>query len=108
MDIVKTIRIAPGHYIAAISGGVDSMALLHMLHNLPGVKVTVAHFDHGIRPDSRKDRLLVEKAAHSYGLPFVYDEAALGAGVSENVARKARYEFLRKVQKDTGFPLSRE
>lgn len=101
MNIVKTIRIAPGHYVAAISGGVDSMALLEILQHLPGVTVTVAHFDHGIRSDSRADRLLVEQAARNYGVPFVYHEGNLGAGTSEDTARKARYDFLRKIQKST-------
>ena len=99
VNIVKTIRIAPGHYVAAISGGVDSMVLLDILHNMPGVTVTVAHFDHGIRPDSRADRMLVETAAKRYGTPFAYGEGNLGIETSEDTARKARYEFLRTVQK---------
>jgi tRNA(Ile)-lysidine synthase len=101
MNIVKTIKIAPGHYVAAISGGVDSMALLDMLHDFPKVTVTVAHFDHGIRQESRIDRRLVEKAARNYKMPFVYNEGNLGIGASEDTARKARYEFLRQIQKDT-------
>jgi len=49
------IDLAPGRYIAAVSGGVDSMVLLDLLSNLPKVEIIVAHFNHGIRPDSRKD-----------------------------------------------------
>lgn len=101
MNIAKTLRIAPGHYVVATSGGVDSMALLHMLLLTPRVSLTVAHFDHGIREDSRADRLLVETTAHSYKLPFVYNEGKLGTEASEDAARKARYAFLRTVQKDT-------
>jgi len=77
------------------------MALLDILRQIPNVTVTVAHFDHGIRADSRHDRLLVEQAARNYGLPFVYHEGNLGPDVSEDIARKARYEFLRKIQKST-------
>lgn len=114
MNISKTIRLDPGHYVVAVSGGVDSMALLDLLaqigHRAKGkeqskteqpLSFTIAHFDHGIRPNSKADRLLVEKIARGHGLPFVYSEGNLGAGTSEDVARKARYEFLRKVQKDT-------
>lgn len=83
----------------AVSGGVDSMVLLYLLANKPGVKLIVAHFDHGIRDDSAADRRLVQQAAKHYGLPFVYDQGQLGSGASEAEARVARYEFLRHVHK---------
>jgi tRNA(Ile)-lysidine synthase len=98
MDITKTIRLDPGHYVAAVSGGVDSMVLLDILRQHPNVTITVAHFDHGIRDASHFDRHLVQEVAHSHGLPFVYKEAQLGPGASEDEARKARYEFLRHIQ----------
>lgn len=85
----------------AVSGGVDSMALLHLLKDLPDVHLTVAHFDHGIREDSEEDRMLVQAVAREYGLPFVYDSANLGSRVSEAEARKARYNFLHKVREAT-------
>ncbi|QQS18837.1 hypothetical protein IPL68_02130 [Candidatus Saccharibacteria bacterium] len=62
----------------------------------------MAHFDHGIRPDSVEDRKLVQKLAKQYGLPFVYDRAELGAGASEAVAREARYAFLSRVKEAVG------
>lgn len=99
MNIIKTIRLEPGRYVVAVSGGVDSIALLHILTQLPDLHLTVAHFDHGIREDSHDDRLIVEQAARTYKLPFVYSEGNLGIGISEEKARNARYEFLRKVQK---------
>jgi tRNA(Ile)-lysidine synthase len=102
VNIVKTTRLSKGQYVAAISGGVDSMVLLDILSQLPGVHVTVAHFDHGIRTDSRLDRLHVAQAAKQYKLPFVYGEGNLGENVSEAAARKARYAFLRTIQKQTG------
>jgi len=90
--------LPPGKYVVAVSGGVDSVALLHMLQNQPGVKLTVAHFDHGIRADSRKDRQFVADLAKRYDLPFIYGAGSLGPGASEAEARQARYDFLRKVQ----------
>jgi tRNA(Ile)-lysidine synthetase-like protein len=100
MDISKVIKLEPGHYVVAVSGGVDSMALLDLLskHSSKLHKFTVAHFDHGIRADSHEDRHLVQSASANYGLPFVYERAELGLLASEAAARAARYEFLRKVQ----------
>lgn len=84
-------------YVVAVSGGVDSMALLHMLHKLPGADIIVAHFDHGIREDSDLDAQLVAVTADSYGLPFEIKREKLGARASEALARERRYAFLREV-----------
>jgi tRNA(Ile)-lysidine synthase len=88
-----------GHYIVAVSGGVDSVALLHLLsEEAPNrnYRLRVAHFDHGMRPDSDADRRLVESFSKIYGHPFHYEKAEL-AGASEAEAREARYNFLRKL-----------
>jgi tRNA(Ile)-lysidine synthetase-like protein len=105
MDVSLT---SPGSYVLAVSGGVDSMALLHALHrkNLSDGerpwKLLVAHLDHGMRPDSAEDRRLVQETARRMGLPFVYDEAGLGAGAGEAAARTARYDFLHGVRRAAG------
>jgi tRNA(Ile)-lysidine synthase len=92
------VQLDPGKYVVAVSGGVDSMVLLDVLRQLPGVTLVVAHFDHGIRPDSAKDRQLVEVTANQHGLPFIYEAGHLGASASEATAREARYAFLHKVK----------
>lgn len=94
--------VKPGRYVAAVSGGVDSMALLDLLRKRPGLKLTVAHLDHGIRSDSKQDRQLVQAAALQHGLPFVHAKAELGANASEATARQVRYEFLNKIKKHSG------
>ncbi|HET8709714.1 MAG TPA: tRNA lysidine(34) synthetase TilS [Candidatus Saccharimonadales bacterium] len=106
-----------GKYVVAVSGGVDSVALLHALADSPqpvahsdksyqqsatSCQLIVAHFDHGIRPDSGADRKFVETLAEKYGLPFEYAEGKLGAGASEELARERRYDFLRRVQQQYG------
>jgi tRNA(Ile)-lysidine synthase len=101
------IAVPAGKYVVAVSGGVDSAVLLHLLVQLSqqpnaNLRLVVAHFDHGIRIDSAEDRKLVQRLAHSYKLPFVYDQAALGPKASEAVARDARYSFLRTVSKTVG------
>lgn len=96
------IDVKPGRYVLAVSGGVDSMVLQDLLRDKPGVDITVAHYDHGIRPDSAEDRKLVQAVADHYGLPFVYEEGKLGAGASEETARRARYAFLERVRQERG------
>lgn len=101
------IKLEPGIYVVAVSGGVDSMALLHMLvqqgQRAEGRgRLIVAHFDHGIREDSHSDCAFVRDAAKKYGLPFIYDRGHLGPGASEDEARKARYKFLRRVKAASG------
>ncbi|HEX8227524.1 MAG TPA: tRNA lysidine(34) synthetase TilS [Candidatus Saccharimonadales bacterium] len=94
--------IGPGRYIIAVSGGVDSMVLLDLLRLQPGMSLTVAHFNHGIREDSAEDRKLVQRIAGLYGLPFRYAEGRLGPGASEAAAREARYAFLHEIRKSVG------
>ncbi len=96
------VDLGPGIYVLGVSGGVDSMALLDVLRRRSDIRLVVAHLDHGIRPDSDIDRLLVQEIANKHGLVFVYDQANLGPDASEATARKARYDFLRKVQRATG------
>lgn len=86
----------------AVSGGVDSVALLHLLAGRAELQLTVAHFDHGIRDDSAEDRRHVQTLARNYGLPFVYCRAELGMGASEAAARQARYDFLHHVRRESG------
>lgn len=111
-----------GKYVVAVSGGVDSVVLLHLLAQIENEErrmtndekknsafliphspftLVVAHFDHGIRADSAKDRLFVEKLVTEYSLEFAYDEGKLGVNASEAEAREARYKFLRSVMSRT-------
>jgi tRNA(Ile)-lysidine synthase len=92
------IDVDSGKYVVAVSGGVDSLVLLDLLRHLPGVEIVVAHFDHGIRSDSGKDRRFVQNLAAKYNLPFEYAEGRLGRGASEAMARAARYDFFDKVR----------
>lgn len=92
----------PGTYVLAVSGGVDSVVLLHALQEQPDLRLVVAHYDHGIRDDAVDDRHFVAELTALYGLPFVYDEGHLGAGASEQTARQARYTFLHLVRQASG------
>lgn len=95
------IDLKPGKYVVAVSGGVDSMSLLDLLVNhKPKLNLIIAHYDHGIRKNSVKDRKLVQALATKLNLKFIYSEGRLGPNTSEEEARDKRYEFLRKVKKE--------
>lgn len=74
------------------------MVLLDLLRQLSGLELIVAHFDHGIRPDSAEDKKLVQKKSAEHGLPFEFGLGNLGPKASEDIARKARYDFLKLVK----------
>ncbi|MBX4191069.1 tRNA lysidine(34) synthetase TilS [Candidatus Saccharibacteria bacterium] len=92
------VEVKPGKYVLAVSGGVDSMVLLDLLAKKPGIELVVAHFNHGIRPESVEDEELVRQKAKELGLAFEVGYGRLGGGASEEAARKARYKFLNDVQ----------
>ena len=96
--VIQMNPLKPGMYIVAVSGGVDSMVLLHLLSHQSNIQLIIGHFDHGIRPDSQNDRLFVQNTATRLGLPFVYEKAQLGPGASEDIARAARYKFLESAR----------
>lgn len=101
---------AGGRVLAAVSGGPDSVALLHLLHRLGpewGLVLGVAHFDHGLRGEaSRGDARFVAELAQTLGLPFYGGEgevrrAARTYKVSlQMAARRLRLDFLHQVRHD--------
>lgn len=82
------------NYIVAVSGGVDSVVLLHQLVQAGRHRLVVAHVNHGMRPEADADARFVAGLAKQYGLPYEEHRAALGEDASEEVARQARYDFL--------------
>ncbi len=96
------LELLNGKYVLAISGGVDSAVLLDLCSKLDdGYEFVVAHFDHGIRENSSRDQFFVAELAKKYQFGYVYGEGKLGLKTSEEKARVARYNFLRKVLADT-------
>ena len=87
----------------AVSGGPDSMALLHGAARLGRWQLTVAHLDHGLRPDSHDDASFVADAAAALDLACIVrrtEVAALAATEGrtvEEAGREARYRFLEEV-----------
>lgn len=93
------LKVPDGCYVAAVSGGIDSMVLLDILARTKGTRLVVAHFNHGIRSDSLKDEELVIEAANKYGLPYEVGHGKLGPAASEEKARNYRYDFLYSAAK---------
>ncbi len=102
---------AHGEVIVAVSGGADSLCLLHLLHQLcgpgkryPGVSLHAAHLNHKLRAEaSAQDAATVASVVASWGLlltPGEVDVPALAREERrslEDAARSARYRFLREV-----------
>ena len=90
--------------LVAVSGGVDSMVLLHLLAasaTQEGWNLTVAHLNHHLRGhSSAADEALVRRVAKKLGLPIVVGHADVKGISRENkisiemAARKARHRFL--------------
>ena len=60
-----------GRILCAVSGGADSMCLLHLLHS-GGREVVAAHFEHGIRgEESLRDAAFVQSWCREQGIPCV-------------------------------------
>ncbi len=90
-----------------VSGGADSLALLHFLHGL-NYPLLVCHFNHRLRPEADSDQAFVRDFAAKLGLPFETDSAdvaahAAAAGLSvEEAARELRYRFLFRAARKAG------
>jgi tRNA(Ile)-lysidine synthase len=90
--------------IVGVSGGVDSMVLLHLLNTCReafDLSLIVAHVNHGLRPvESAKEAELVQKEAARLGLPFEYGqfnvkEFQIKGGLSpQDAARRVRFHFF--------------
>jgi tRNA(Ile)-lysidine synthase len=83
--------------LVAVSGGADSVALLHVLTTLaPAWRLTlhVLHVDHGLRPDSGRDADFVRALGERLGVPVAVERVQVGPGSLEAAARAARYAAL--------------
>lgn len=96
----------------AVSGGVDSMALLHALLRLSRemeFQICCLHFEHGIRgEDSKRDADFVRAAAEKLRIPYLEGsgDAPAHAGKHgmnlEAAARELRYAFFERARKELG------
>jgi tRNA(Ile)-lysidine synthase len=94
--------------LVAVSGGRDSVALLHALHELGRKKLTIVHLDHLLRGRaSAADARFVAKLSAKLGLPCITGRAdvrgyAAERGLSlEHAARELRHVFFAGVARRT-------
>lgn len=112
--VLETVRrrqlCAPGtRVVAAVSGGADSVALVHLLAELSACGALelagIAHLNHRLRgAESDRDARFCARLAADFALPFDVEECevavlAARAGRSiEDAARVARYRFLERAR----------
>ena len=98
------VRGAGAHVLAAVSGGRDSVVLLHLLRfaaDDAALRISAAHFDHGMRRGSAGDADWVRGLCRAWGVPLHEGRADAAPGTEEE-ARDARYAFLRRAQAGAG------
>ena len=109
--IRKYRMVSPGDkVICALSGGKDSMDLLHILLELQdtlGITVTAAHFNHHLRgAESLRDQQFVQEHCRSCHVPLTVGGADVAAYAAahklgiEEAARQLRYAFLEHLSPD--------
>lgn len=92
-------------FVVGVSGGIDSMSLLYLLHRCD-IDCVVAHCNYQLRgEDSEKDRELVEQVASMWNFECITAVFDPDEGDAENTqlwARRLRYRMFRDIQKECG------
>lgn len=115
MDVIEQVRATISNFglleagetiVVGVSGGPDSLCLLHVLTRLRDelqLELHVGHLDHAIRPESSEDARFVAGLAAEWGLPATIERQDVPAlaraeGFAiEQAARRARYRFLARI-----------
>ncbi|USS87032.1 tRNA lysidine(34) synthetase TilS [Fructilactobacillus cliffordii] len=99
---LQAARLFPGAtLIVAVSTGVDSMVLLHLLERVaqPHFRLVVAHVNHQLRPTSETEERFLRRYCGAHHLPLAvwhWDHEDVSQGM-EDQARGARYQFFHRV-----------
>jgi tRNA(Ile)-lysidine synthase len=97
--------------VLAVSGGADSVAMLHLVHALwrsrdryDASLLTVAHYNHSLRgAAANADQAFVSQLAQERSLPFITESASPPTSrANEADFRAARYDFLLKAAESIG------
>ncbi len=99
--------------LVALSGGADSVTLLHLLISIKeeyDLSIAAAHFNHGIRgKDADRDEQFASELCRSLTIPFYHDKADVPAAAAESgeglelCGRRLRYRFLSDTADRYGF-----
>lgn len=100
------IRAGDG-IVVGVSGGPDSVALLHVLNQLKSqrkFRLVAAHLDHGLRAESSRDAEFTREMSEALGVEVHVQSAdvkrmAVELGMSvEEAGRRARYDFFEAIR----------
>lgn len=97
----------PDRVAVAVSGGSDSVALLHLLHHClgdEGVSICAATVDHGLRPEAQTEARQVANVCRELHVDhsiLVWHGEKSGGNLQDQ-ARRARYELLTDWAKSSG------
>ncbi|MEM6430651.1 MAG: tRNA lysidine(34) synthetase TilS, partial [Deinococcota bacterium] len=108
IDTKVDVKVDTPTLVVAVSGGTDSLALLHLLASLDGLRLELAHLNHQLRADAQADAEFVERQAaqldlnyHGHSVNVARVARARGWNL-EQAARTLRYQFLHSVAQHTG------
>ena len=72
-DPLTAVELPEGGALCAVSGGLDSMCLLHFAFDLPGFETAAAHFNHQLRgPAADRDEAFVKSWCGGQGIPLFH------------------------------------
>ncbi len=107
----KGLFSAPCHVLVGLSGGADSMALLHLLLRWPveGLQVSAVHIHHGLRADTAdRDEAFVREYCEAHGVPLtvIHEDVSQIASdeqlTLEEAGRQVRYAQFEAVRRRIG------
>jgi tRNA(Ile)-lysidine synthase len=114
LDFIQRYSLIPNKelVVVGVSGGADSVCLLHVLakwRKRLGIKLHIAHLNHQLREaESEADAEYVSNLAGSLGIPSTIDRQDVAAYrverncSIEEAARELRYAFLARVAREVG------
>ncbi len=100
-EFVRQYGLGGQKLIVGVSGGMDSLALLHGLRNITQAHLIAVHVDHGLRENSAEDARYVKQICANWDIPCIIKKLSLQSD-SEETARRERYRILSEVAQEQG------
>ena len=96
------LHVPAGRLLVGLSGGADSVALLHLLLEA-GADVAAVHVNHGLRgAEADGDEAFVREMCARLQIPLMTFRACPPENAGEGWAREVRYGFFRQAMNETG------
>ena len=100
--MMSKLQELPEKLLVGLSGGADSVALMHMLLE-EGAQVSAVHVNHGLRgSESDGDEAFVRQLCEKLGVPLYLYRADPPENPGEGWAREVRYGFFRQAMQASG------